>query len=644
MTEEAVRPWKALFSQLQPKTELRMGLLGDGLGNVSVPGKPGWNWIRYRDDLSRLSMVRNVAVARLGDGVPVMVGKRHYTDEYEQVLWVYWDPYVQDADLSTIDQYAGGEPHGDKHAGKANDPVPVDLNNLSPGKVVPTDPASLFVDVQQFMYVTGCDVFEYPGESFDLTSHIPAIYGRRYVMVYLDLETDAVDAVDGDVVGWVDTPTIPDPLPYTIPLAIIDLESGQATITDSDIYQYKVMYLPVCGDVGPHTHSSDAEGGQSLLNVQELMFDCWVDITIDGGEIIPTDVYHRLVVPEGMYISEGSISVELLTIHADTTYGCGQVIILRTVAPSLYTSYNVVLRHGTGNIWLNGGSDITLGEGDHVMLVYDGEGYWHDVGLCCGGGGGGGDLPASVRGYILRGGVADWEAYDANDNGKILVGDGVDINSVSLTGDGTLSGGGALKVTALQNYDVQDHAPLDGEVLVWNNTNSRWEPGRRTECIYLYAYDGWPSTTNGCAALAQTEYGVNDVDLQTLDFDQDMIESAQWTKVLPPDYDGGTVTARIIWTAGADAGGTTRWLVSGRAYANDDAIDQAMGVSQAVTDTLTAVDDVCVTAETAAITLAGGPAAGEMVQFKVEQDGEGGDLEADAMLIAVVITYTRTAA
>jgi len=375
--EEAVSPWRKIFNKLQSKIEVRVGLLGDGIGNVSVTGKPGWNWIRYRDDLNRLSMVRNVTAARLGDGIPVFVGKKYPDDEYEQVLGVYWDQYILDAGLDTIDQYAGGEPHGDKHAGKANDPVPVDLNNLSPGKVVPTSPASLSVDVQQFIYVTGCDVFEYPGETLDLTDNVPTIYGRRYVMIYLDLDTDAVAALNGDVVTWADTPEIPAPLPYTIPLALIDLESGQATITDADIYQYKVIYLPVCGDIGPHTHSDEASGGSSILGLEELMLNCWEDILIQAGEITPVQTYHRLIAPEGLYLSGGIVEIDLHTINADTLWGCGQLLILFPPDSGMYVDYRVNLRHGIGNLRLCDDVDITLDSGDHIMLIYDGD-FWRN--------------------------------------------------------------------------------------------------------------------------------------------------------------------------------------------------------------------------------------------------------------------------
>jgi hypothetical protein len=160
--------------------------------------------------------------------------------------------------------------------------------------------------------------------------------------------------------------------------------------------------------------------------------------------------------------------------------------------------------------------------------------------------------------------------------------------------------------------------------------------------LSLMAQQGWPSTTNGCAAAAKTEYTTNDVDLITLDFDQDTDEFAQWTVWMPDDWNGGTLTAQIAWTAQSGSGNVI-WGVQGRVYANDDALDTTWGTAQTVTDTLLAAGDMHYSDLTAAITLAGSPAAGQIVQVRVYRDANAGgdDLNADAQLIAVKIRYTR---
>ena len=162
--------------------------------------------------------------------------------------------------------------------------------------------------------------------------------------------------------------------------------------------------------------------------------------------------------------------------------------------------------------------------------------------------------------------------------------------------------------------------------------------------IILTAAGGWPSTTNGCATPTQVEYGTNDVDLYVADFDPDSDEYMQWTVVMPSDYDAGTVTGVFYWLCDNASGNSAVWGLQGRSYADSDAIDQAWGAAQTVTDANNAQNDLNISAATAAITLGGGPAASELVQFRAYRDADNGsdDLAYDARLIAVRVTFTRT--
>ena len=152
----------------------------------------------------------------------------------------------------------------------------------------------------------------------------------------------------------------------------------------------------------------------------------------------------------------------------------------------------------------------------------------------------------------------------------------------------------------------------------------------------------FPSTTGGSAALAQVEYGTNDVDLKTLDFDQSTDEFAQFTLWMPDTWDGSTITFKAAWTA-ASGSGDVIWGLQGRAYADDDAIDQAWGTAQTVTDTLLATDDLHYSPVSSALTLAGTPAAGQLVQFRVYRDADaaGDTHSADAKLLAIKVYYGK---
>ena len=142
----------------------------------------------------------------------------------------------------------------------------------------------------------------------------------------------------------------------------------------------------------------------------------------------------------------------------------------------------------------------------------------------------------------------------------------------------------------------------------------------------------------------QVEYGTNDVDLYLADFDPDTDEFMQWTVVMPADYDAGTVTGQFYWLANTTSTNSAVWGLQGRSYADADAIDQAWGVAQTVTDANNGQNQLNISGLTGAITLAGGPAASELVQFRAYRDADNGsdNLTSDARLIGIRVTFTRT--
>jgi len=162
-----------------------------------------------------------------------------------------------------------------------------------------------------------------------------------------------------------------------------------------------------------------------------------------------------------------------------------------------------------------------------------------------------------------------------------------------------------------------------------------------TRVVYVPASAMWPATTAGCAALAKTELGTNDVDIQTLDFDTSSDEFAQFALQMPGNWNAGTITFIPHWTASAGTG-TVAWALAGRSYANDAALDQATGTEQTSVDTLIATSDLHIGPASSAITIAGTPAANEYVHFKVFRDVSADTLGEDAKLLGIQIIYTST--
>lgn len=151
-----------------------------------------------------------------------------------------------------------------------------------------------------------------------------------------------------------------------------------------------------------------------------------------------------------------------------------------------------------------------------------------------------------------------------------------------------------------------------------------------------------PATTSGCADPAKVEAGTNDVDYDVLDFDTTSQERAYANIQMPDSWDGGVVQFRFIWTAaGGSAAQTLQMLLSGRALANDDAIDQAMGTAVAVSDTWIANGDIHISDWSGDITLAGSPAAGQLVHLLLARDVANDNLAGDARIIGIQLRFKQ---
>jgi hypothetical protein len=210
---------------------------------------------------------------------------------------------------------------------------------------------------------------------------------------------------------------------------------------------------------------------------------------------------------------------------------------------------------------------------------------------------------SAAQGDILYRGASTWTRLAAGTNGHYLKTQGTGANPAWAAV--TASGGGSTNV---------------------------WIPA-----------SAWiPRTTTG-AGIDSREQSTNKINTDELLFDAGTDEFAQALVVMPSNWNAGTVTAKFHWTASTGSGDVV-WGLQGRAYANDDALDQAMGTAQTATDTLTATNDVDISPATSAITLGGTAASGNPVIFQVYRDADaGGDtLGADARLLGVEISYTAS--
>ncbi len=199
--------------------------------------------------------------------------------------------------------------------------------------------------------------------------------------------------------------------------------------------------------------------------------------------------------------------------------------------------------------------------------------------------------------------------------------------------------------------DVSISAPAHGEALVYDSVTSTW--GNDTvagggggssgvQDIWVPATAMTSRTTNGPSA-GSSETATNAIMVESLDFDASTDEAAQIRWRMPKSWNEGTFTCEFVWTAGAT--GDVVWGCRAVAIANDDPMDSAFGTAQTVTDSVTAADDLMKSAATGAITVAGTPAAGELVIFEFYRDADNGSdtLAVDALLLGVNLRITTDA-
>ncbi len=163
------------------------------------------------------------------------------------------------------------------------------------------------------------------------------------------------------------------------------------------------------------------------------------------------------------------------------------------------------------------------------------------------------------------------------------------------------------------------------------------------QSMWVPAVAMYPTNTGGCAAIALTETTAGRPDMYTLDFDASSDENAQFSIAMPSYWNEGTLTYKVYWTTAATDTDGVAWSVAGVAVSDNDTIDVAFGTAVVVTDdALGAAEDLMVTAESGAVTIAGSPAAGDLCYFNIERDvsDANDDMAEDAKLIGIKLFYT----
>ena len=228
------------------------------------------------------------------------------------------------------------------------------------------------------------------------------------------------------------------------------------------------------------------------------------------------------------------------------------------------------------------------------------------------------------------------ESEHINDNvisGQTELASGLDLTDELLISDaGTIKRGDVSLIA-----DAIDGAGIDASAGTLVNAaigkQSMWIPAAAM----------YPTQSNGCAAITGVETTAGRPDMYVLDFDASSDENAQFSIAMPSYWNEGTITFQVYWTTAATDTDGVAWALSGVVCSDNDTIDAAFGTAVVVTDdALGAAEDLCITAESGAVTIAGTPAAGDLAYFNISRDvsDANDDMTEDARLIGIKIFYT----
>ena len=197
--------------------------------------------------------------------------------------------------------------------------------------------------------------------------------------------------------------------------------------------------------------------------------------------------------------------------------------------------------------------------------------------------------------------------------------------------------------TGANTVQCINYTKVDGTAVVDSDTDTNLI-GKQT--IWVPANAMTPTESNGCAAIAAVETTAGRPDMNVLDFDDGADEHAQFTVAFPKSWNLGTVTFQAFWcSTAADTDGVS-WALQGVSMPDNSTIDVAYGSAVVVDDANQgAAEELLVTAESAAITIAGTPADDDLCYFRIFRDvSDANDTAAeDARLLGIKLFYTTDA-
>ena len=392
--------------------------------------------------------------------------------------------------------------------------------------------------------------------------------------------------------------------------------------------------LTVAGvvDITDTTDSSDATGDTGALRTEggaSIAKKLYVGTDLDVDGTTNLDV----VDIDGAVDMASTLQVDGAITNSSTIVSAGKITADAGIDIDNFNIDGTTIALSSGNLTVDVAGDIVLDAGGSSVVIQD-----DGTGI--------GRLRNVSSDFIIKSEVSDKDLiFQGNDGGSAIT---------ALTLDMSAAGAATFndKITAVgtsvfTNLDISGDVDVDGTL----ETDALTVGGAAAkvagkESIYVPATAMYPSTTNGCASLAQVETTALRPDLMALDFATGADEFAQFSIAFPKSWNEGTVTFQPFWTVTGTNTGTVAWGLSGIAVSSDDSINTAFGttvVCTALAHSGTS-NDLMMSVESGAVTIAGSPAANDMCFFQVTRDVSADNQSGDARLLGIKLFFTTDAA
>ena len=176
---------------------------------------------------------------------------------------------------------------------------------------------------------------------------------------------------------------------------------------------------------------------------------------------------------------------------------------------------------------------------------------------------------------------------------------------------------------------------------LWENAQSIYDSLRTVNELWIPAAALRPHASGGCGPLEDLLLSSGRY-VQGMPFDPTSLESASLAIAMPKRWNKGTFTFQPLLMNTAGGSGAVVFQMAAVAASDDDTLDVAVGTAQTSTDTVLAAKDLMLAPQSAAITMAGSPANGDLSRLVIQRDPTaGGDTYAsDIYLLGVVLRLT----